>query len=110
MMFEAFITITPEWTEGFTLGIVKVYLLLITSFSIWTPSLFDNSLPLSSLSEFILKKFNNVIFNTYIIKIKYQFIVGFGLPSITHSNLIDSSLFIDPMGSGNCRNTGAPIY
>jgi hypothetical protein len=62
-----------------------VYLLLATSFSICTPSLVVSSLPF-----------------------KIQLIVGFGLASQITSNLTASSLFIDPIGSGNLTNTGIP--
>ena len=35
--------------------------------------------------------------------------MGLGLPSIIHSNLIDSSFVIEPIGSGNWMKTGDPI-
>lgn len=47
--FVALIVKTPACIEGFNFGIFKVYLLVLISFSIWTPSLGDNSLPLINL-------------------------------------------------------------
>lgn len=47
--FDALIVIIPEWTDGLALGIVKTYLLLLTSFSIWTASLAFVSLPFINL-------------------------------------------------------------
>lgn len=80
----ALIVKTPEWVAELSLGITKVYLLLFTSFSIWTPSFVVNSLP------FII-----------------QLIFGFGVASTTHSNLTDSSLLVGAKGSGTLTNTGA---
>lgn len=47
--FVALIVNTPECKAGLAFGIINVYVLLLTSFSIWTPSLTVNSLPLISL-------------------------------------------------------------
>ena len=81
----ALIVTTPLWRAGLVFGIVKVYLLLLTSFSIWTASLDVNSLPLIS-----------------------QLIAGLGVPSTTHSNLTNSSLFTGPGWSGTLTKIGAP--
>lgn len=43
--FVAFIVKMPACIEGFNLGIFRQYLLLLTSFSIWTPSFCVISFP-----------------------------------------------------------------
>ena len=78
--------IIPIWTLELIFGIVRVYLFALTSFSIWTPSLFVSSFP-----------FNN------------QFMVGLGLASTTHSNLTVSSLLIVSGISGVFMKIGAPV-
>ena len=84
--FVALIVIVPACALLLTLGIVRVYLFALTSFSIWTPSLFVSSFP-----------FNN------------QLIVGLGLASTTHSNLTVSSLLIVSGISGVFMKIGAPV-
>jgi hypothetical protein len=49
MLFAAFTVMTPMCTAGFALGMLKQYLLLFTSFSIWTPSFVVSSLPFTDL-------------------------------------------------------------
>lgn len=109
IVFVALIINTPAWTEGLAFGIIKLYLLLLTSFSICTPSLLVNSLPLIILnwiSYINLKiKINFYQFST---KINYQLIVGLGLASTMHSSLTDSSLLIGASGSGTLTKTGPP--
>ena len=84
--FLATIVTVPAWILEFILGIVMLYLLLLTSFSIWTPSLAVNSFP----------------FNC-------QMTVGFGKASMMHSNLTVSSFWTAPIGSGSLVKTGLPI-